>query len=462
MIARGAFGIAGRLVVAGGTLVPLVVDRPAGVARGGNQPEGVKSPAAAVMASCILPSVELAAATAAEPAVRLGGISDLCVERVDAQRWRAWAVTDRGPNGTVTVGGRTQRTLLSPSFTPCIIQLAIDWDAADPRRLSVAMTGTITLRDRDGRPLSGRPNGAAGDPRMLNPSGERAITPDPDGVDPEGLIRTSSGAWWLAEEYRPSLLAADADGTVSQRHLPAGQSLAGAGMHVADSLPGPYAGRRDNRGFEALAIAPDETRLFALVQSPLERCDRETAERLGSVRLLAFDPAAGLPVAEYVYRLGDPSSRKRCDDAEPMDGKLCAMAALGPDTLLVLEQGVRGVALLYLVELGSATDTLPRTQAGDEPALESLHDIEAAGIMPVTKSLVADLGPVLDGMRSEAGLHGSRAGPLKIEGLAVADRRHVFLVNDDDFGVREDAGSPAARSCLWVLRLPQSLPLSPH
>jgi hypothetical protein len=58
----------------------------------------------AVVASCVIPRVMLAAPRGEEPAVMLGGISDLFVE-TDADAGtpgcrRAWLVTDRGPNGT--------------------------------------------------------------------------------------------------------------------------------------------------------------------------------------------------------------------------------------------------------------------------------------------------------------------------------------------------------------------------
>lgn len=453
-VAAVAFGL-----VVGGTVTVLVTAAtPAARAAGGDPRDAdPRPPAAAVVASCTLPVTRLAAATDTDPAVMLGGLSDLCVERQSTSRWRAWAVTDRGPNGMVTVQGRPRRTLVAPSFAPRIVELAIDWDAAEPERVAVTVTGTTTLGDRDGQPLSGRPNGLDGDPAMVDPDGSRPIAPDPDGVDPEGLVRTRSGGWWLAEEYRPSLVAATADGAASCRLVPAGQSLEGAGMEVRDSLPEAYARRRDNRGFEALALAPDESRLFALVQSPLERRDGDAAHGTGVVRLLVLDPANGDVSAEHVYPLDDASNPGRRGRGKPADVKLCAMAAVGPAALIVLEQA-DGEARLVLADLARATDTLPRSRGGDEPALESLRDPEAAGIVPVAKTLLADLGPALAGMRSLAGLPGRKAEGLKIEGLAIADEWHLFLINDDDFGVREDAAAASARSCLWVLRLPRPLP----
>jgi hypothetical protein len=188
------------------------------------------------------------------------------------------------------------------------------------------------------------------------------------------------------------------------------------------------------------------------------------------VRLVAFDPACGQPVGEYVYRLGDPTHEGyRKGKAAPDDGKLCAMAALGPTSLLVLEQADGGVARLYRADLAVATDTLSRTIAGDEPPTETLRDLDEATIAPVAKTLLADLAPILDDMRAGTADGGSarrdtkKSGPLKLEGLAVADEQHVFLVNDDDFGIHEDADDdPPPRTCLWVVRLPSSLQLTKH
>ena len=430
-----------------------------------------------LVASCVIPRMMLAAPSGEEPAVMLGGISDLFVETGSirtgadagtAGRRRAWLVTDRGPNGTTHVKGREHRTLAAPSFAPRILEARIEWDARHPDRLAVELTGTVPLRDRTGAAVTGRPNGLADDPLIFDPQGRAAIAPDGDGVDTEGLVRTRDGGFWLAEEYRPSLLAADADGTLQKRFVPAGVALANAGTEVVDSLPAVYSERRDNRGFEALAISPDETRLFALMQSPLDGTDPAVVRELGNVRLVAFDPARGQTVGEYVYRLGDPEQKGyRKGRAAPDDGKLCAMAALGPTSLLVLEQAGGGVARLYLADLAVATDTLARTAAGTEPPVEMLRDLDKADITPVAKTLLADLAPILDDMRAGTADRGGvrrdvkTSGPLKLEGLAVADERHVFLVNDDDFGIHEDADDdPPARTCLWVVRLPAAMRLT--
>jgi hypothetical protein len=170
-------------------------------------------------------------------------------------------------------------------------------------------------------------------------------------------------------------------------------------------------------------------------------------------------------VAEHVYRLGDPADPDYATKgAPPDDGKLCCLATLADGTLLVLEQDDTGLAKLYQADVTAATDTLPRTRAAQgsgssvEP-LETVRDLAAAGIAPLAKRLVADLGPLVPRLRRDAfGGDGSGGGAsLKLEGLAVLDDRRIMLVNDNDFGV-PDPRSPPPRSCLWVIELPTPLP----
>jgi hypothetical protein len=221
---------------------------------------------------------------------------------------------------------------------------------------------------------------------------------------------------------------------------------------VHDVLPAAYGARRDNRGFEALAVSPDESTVWALLQSPLEHPAPKAGRHTGNVRLLAFDISRGRPAAEYLYRLGDPSSPGfLTDGAPPDDGKLCAMAAIDARTLLVLEQADGGLARLYRCSLATATDILHRPET---PACEEVRDLPAAGIEPLRKELVADLANLRPAMlRDVYGEdHDKKELELKLEGLAILDSGRVALVNDNDFGVHAPKGaSSPPRTCLWVV-----------
>lgn len=374
--------------------------------------------------------------------VALGGLSDLALVTGDAGA--LWALTDRGPNGSARIDGRKVRTLLAPGFVPTLVRLRLD--GVDG---TASVDRVVPLRNATGAPLSGRPPGTD---RLVDAAGLRPVADDPDGVDPEALVAAADGTFWIAEEYRPAILHVAADGRMLARFVPRGGA---AGDVDRDVLPAIYSRRRENRGFEALASSPDGRRLWALLQSPLETTDREPGASTGNVRLLAFDAEAGAPVAEHLYRLGDPDDLGHlARGAPPDDGKLCAMAAVDAATLLVLEQDDGGLARLYAADLAGATDTLGRDDEDGHP-LEGVADLPAAGIAPVRKRLVADLTALRERMRAEVDGGEAAGGALKLEGLAVIDGRHVAVVNDDDFGLPQGAGGrPGRGTRVWIIEIP--------
>lgn len=402
--------------------------------------------------------------------VRLGGLSDLTPAREQPPgKRRFWTLTDRGPNGMVEVDGKKLRTIEAAGFSPTLVLVELPAVAtaatAAADTAEAVIVRTVPLATRSGRPLSGRPLPGLGDDPIVDPKSRERVAADSDGVDSEGLVEMADGTFWVVEEYGPSLLHVAATGRTLQRFFPAGAAPAATDAAVHAPLPAAYASRRENRGFEALAAAPDGSRLFVLLQSPLDHPAAKAAKKTGNVRLLAFDPAAGRPAAEHVYRLGDPEAPDYLTrGAPPDDGKLCAMAALDAATLLVLEQADGGLARLYTAAVAGATDTLvrgPRPGAAGDEVLEKVRDLAAAGIVPVRKRLVADLGPLVPEI--EAAVYGGpsptgKRRQLKLEGLAILDGRRVAIVNDDDFAVDARDGATAPRSCLFVIELAEPLP----
>jgi len=384
-------------------------------------------------------------AAAVPAATRLGGLSDLCIamscradpkpDAGDVEAISLWAITDRGPNGIVQTAAGKRRTLLEPDFVPSLVRLELrevgrsdaPAVAAEPRRLTVAVAEVVPLAGRSGRLMSGRANGIGADPELLDAGGGAPIPPDPDGVDTEGVVQLPDGSFWLVEEYRPSLLRVREDGWCQERLVPAGTRIPGCDATVHDRLPGRLAGRQDNRGFEAIAAAPDGSRLFCLLQSPLA-ADEQPGKLGGTVPLLAYDAAADSVVADLDYPL----------DRDTVDGKLCAMSAVDDETLLVLEHSQTGRTRLHAVGL--------------EPAVP--------GERIVSKRLVADLTPLLARMGHDVHGRPDDGRDLKLEGMAILADRQIALVNDNDFGVAAATGE-RPRSCVWIVELPAGLDRGP-
>lgn len=100
--------------------------------------------------------------------------------------------------------------------------------ADDSGGVQIQATEVLPLVMASGRPASGRENDTgSGDP-LLNAAGAIVLENDSNGLDPEGLVRLSSGRFWLSEEYQPSLVEVSGDGQVIARFIPLGQHLLGA------------------------------------------------------------------------------------------------------------------------------------------------------------------------------------------------------------------------------------------
>ena len=421
-----------------------------------------------IVAHAVFPEIILAQedpSVSDDVAVALGGISDVIVEQAteDSGQFVMRLLTDRGPSRKIETADGKQRVFLNPAFVPTIFvfdisECSLHESRGEVKQLRAELQCQFSLQSPSGKVITGRSNGLEGDDSIANPSGEGLLAPDINGIDPEGCVLLADGTFWLSEEYRPSLLCCNSNGIVTKRFIPAGVKLPAIDVQLGENLPAHYANRRPNRGFESLAVSPDESTIWALMQSPF---DDEAAERSGNVRLLGFDVKNEKPTHEYVYRLGDPAAADfATGGVVPDDGKLCAMVSIGPKKLLVLEQSDDGDAKIYSCELGGATNVL-----GDIRKIDQIRDLVQAGVRPIKKTLVADLASLLPSFALDitAGQWqpevGEQVAGLKLEGLAVLDNKHVILVNDNDFNVDSlfDENEVKRRSCMWVLSLPQSL-----
>jgi hypothetical protein len=369
-----------------------------------------------------LPSI---GTTAAGQDILLGGLSGLWIDSVNASTGviTFWANTDRGPNlEPVNVDGDAalERPFALPGFQPRIATFTYD-----PATNAVALTGQILLRKPDGSPMTGLPNIQGVAPGLANTDEQpvdlfgNAIPNDPLGGDLEGLCRTSDGSIWMCDEYRPALYKFDATGLMLARFVPAGANAFGVTVGT-EAFPAVYAQRRDNRGFEAIAVWQDK--IYCFVQSPLDNPDvanDANSKSSRNIRIAKFDPTTNSVTAEYVYVLEGGASDK-IGDAH----------AFGPGRFLVVERdsavGSSSLKKIFEINLAGATDisTLPPAIAGPGGTLDKMTpaQLAAAGIVPVAKTVHVDLAAI-----------GYANGIEKVEGLAIRDPGTIFVLNDNDF-----------------------------
>ncbi|MHC5260320.1 esterase-like activity of phytase family protein [Streptomyces sp. UC4497] len=412
----------GRSVAAGVPLAALVALGVAPAATGA--PAG--SAAAEVTGSAALGDLPLGEFSNAllpgtvenDRGVDLGGIgSDLYPA---SRKGEFWTVTDRGPNGQIKVDGTKRRTFPVPGFDPAIVKIRVTGD-------KVEVLDAIPLTTRSGKPVTGLSNQEGRDEKPYSYDAKSPLAYNPNGLDTEGIVRAADGSFWLVDEYGPSLVHVSAHGRVLARHVPKGLNLKGADYPVVESLPSVLLHRKANRGFEGLAQLPGGDLVLA-VQSPLSLPDEDAGEASRTTRLLRFSPKSQAVTAEYAYRF-DPVDVVDPGEDDPSELKISSVVAVGGNRLLV-EERTDKAARLQEVRLTRGADILGGRWDDDatSPSLEQLDDPAAKGVPVLDKRLVVDLDKV-DGV------------PDKVEGIALAGRDTLALINDNDFGMTDGNGA---------------------
>ncbi|MDO9354487.1 MAG: esterase-like activity of phytase family protein, partial [Solirubrobacteraceae bacterium] len=450
--------------------------------------------------------------------IREGGFSALQVVPGTGNR-RFVTITDRGPNGQPTAA-TDGRTFPTPSFAPTIMELQADDDGrlSVLRRLQIRVPGVDPLRGTGPGQVPGDPQLITGFRNIVAPKVDDRIwlmgtdttlteqlATDPYGLDTEGVaVDPRDGSYWVSDEYRPSISRLSRDGVMRQRIVPADAGAydtdptaanvplssyyGGASQpSLQELLPHEFNARKLNRGMEGLAISADGTKLYGIMQNPLDtrgtdeyltagygygeatpstkRCPGVTGVTdagaasnsqnfYRGVRVVEFDiTEASSPqlVGEYVYRLESISTT-----SASAQGKLriSDLAWTGKGKLLVAEHdddaAGHGNRKVFEIDLAGATnihtaaafDTYAERQASTTFAgktqplgcfLDNATDAEltAAGVTPVGKGSYLDLAPA-----------GVDFGFNKVEGVAKLEGVDgVAIVNDNDFALDQNAAT---------------------
>jgi hypothetical protein len=199
-------------------------------------------------------------------------------------------------------------------------------------------------------------------------------------VDDEGVVYPGDGTMWISDEYGPYVYHYTASGKLlgairppeafvpkrlsngvpvddfSANAPPTGQSY---------NKGNPVSGRQNNQGAEGLAISPDHTKLFILLQSALIQDLNATSPTTikntrRNARLLAYDITGATPalVGEYVVQLPQFSGSLTAAQSE--------IHALNDQQFLVIARdsgaghGLANAASVYrsvdLMDISSATN----------------------------------------------------------------------------------------------------------
>ncbi len=329
-----------------------------------------------------------------------------------------YATPDRGPaDGATTYKDRV--------YT---LEIRVKKTGGGSYGILPVLRGTTLLRDDD----RGFYTGSS---KAFDPSGSAASLR----FDPEGVRASRCGnSVYVSDEYGPYLYEFDLGSGKRLRSLglPAKLGIDAPSEVVDDELRKNAFGRQTNRGMEGLAISPDGSKLYGIMQNALLQDGGLDADnkRIGlNNRIVEIDVATG-DLREFVYTL------------ENKGNGVNEILAINDHEFLVLERdGKAGAAAafkkIFRIDIAAATDVrkLKLLPAGALPP----------GVEPATKT------PFLDLLDPAFGLAGAEF-PEKIEALAFGPdlddgRRLLIVVNDNDFFADKPTNFYAFAVDAWVL-----------
>ncbi len=265
----------------------------------------------------------------------------------------------------------------SGDFLLRIVRLKLDFRSRKGGKGEVKIVSSVTLTD---------PNRRAGFELVR---ADRQLTGAD--FDPESLVIARDGSFWIGEEFGPFLLHFSRDGVLLEAPF--------AIPNVAspdDPLKRP-ANIKSSRGFEGLAISPDRAQLFGLLEGAL---DGQDAARLPIYR---FDLRSKKTEIAGFYDLEPISNGEKAH-------AIGEMTAIGEGQFLVIERD------------------------GLESEAARFKRIYAYDLQANSKKLVVDLLQIAD-VNGLAGAKNSvyRMPFQTIESVAVLDKRHLLVCNDNNF-----------------------------
>ncbi|MFW5487802.1 MAG: esterase-like activity of phytase family protein [Desulfovibrio sp.] len=332
-----------------------------------------------------------------------------------------YCIGDRGPNADVPKfndgAGKPHPTKMfpAPAFHP-------SYGAVRVKDGKAEIASLIQIKDTKGLPISGRPlpTGVVGSTNEIPLSDSlNVLSTDTEGMDTEGIAidRHNKRNLWICDEYGPFIAQIDGyTGRIIKKYTP------------GKELPEIVAKRQPNRGFEGIAVTPNNT-VIAAVQSICDVDGKVKKSKAAFTRLVVLNPDTG-----KTKMLAFPLEGYYKSNAAAKIGDL---HAISDNKLLIIEQGKdkdkKMHNSIYLIDISDATDLTGKTAPDGSPleTLDGLEALKAQGIRPVAKVKLLDLRD-----------YGWTPG--KAEGLALLpDRRTLAVCSDNDFGFKGVTENPA-------------------
>jgi hypothetical protein len=228
-------------------------------------------------------------------------------------------------------------------------------------------------------------------------------------VDCEGLTLMRDGGYFISDEYGTMVYRFDAAGVLlatlrpPEAWIPRTGATYGSRVVDYSGNTTPTTGRKSSSGLEGVAVSPDETRLFTILQSPLIQ-DSGSSVTSRNTRLLVYDIEPGSAtryqaVADYVYRLtlsGNETGTRQT--------LISDLTAVNGHQLIALERDARGrngatssvmtYKKLVLIDTDGATNLIGtgyERELGAPGQLSLPAGTLPSTVVPVTRQALVDM-----------------------------------------------------------------------
>ena len=367
---------------------------------------------------------------------RLGGFfSDLFYDRFTDTYY---GVVDRGPGGGLL------------PYDQRVQKFKLDIDPVTGAATNLRLLDTIHFSIPRGATANGQTGPAAFngiDPTLDTLNGNAAVLGRSQ--DAEGFVVAPDGNFFVSDEYGPSIYEFRPDGSFLRAFTPPVNVVPMLGGSVNFSaLITPDTGRQANRGYEGVAISPDGSTLYAVLQDPLVEEGSPNGTSSRNLRIVAYDRVSGQSIHQYIYQLESVTSINTRVPASPFKTTnqgssigVSSIISINDHEFLVLERDNRGLGVgdplataavstkrIYRIDINGATDVANQSLKGTN----TLPD----GVVPVQKTEV----PFVD-MAALLKAGGNKVFE-KIEGIAIGpqlkDGSYVIVAGtDNDFSVTQ-------------------------
>lgn len=284
-------------------------------------------------------------------------------------------------------------------------------------------------------------------------------------IDAEGLVLKSDGSGYVSDEYGANVYYFNANKEITGVITPpaAVQPHAANGDPNFISTVAPADGRRNNQGLEGVALSPDGTKLFTLLQSGTVQDSGSAQQNRQYTRLAVYDVSGNAtpdaPTAEYVLQL-PTYTQNGGSGAVNATAAQSEIVAIDSTHILVLARDANGQGsvvanpsvyksvLLVDLSTGNATNIagtgrdntkgLVTTSPGVlDPSITALSSVEALNMLNSTQlgkfNISLDLGGTNQVSQLTLGEKWEGMSLVPANDPAAPNDYFLFVANDNDF-----------------------------